>query len=61
VSRRRQAGFAGLALGALLVLVIAPFNLLNSRAVEALLDAIVGVACAWGAFRFAFPSGPGGD
>jgi hypothetical protein len=38
-----------------LILVIAPFNLLNGRWVEALLDAIVGVACAWGAFRFAFP------
>jgi hypothetical protein len=44
-----------------LLLVIAPFNLLNSRALEALLDAIVGVACAWGAFRFAFPRPGEGD
>jgi hypothetical protein len=38
-----------------LVLVLAPFNLLNDRLIEALLDVAVGGACAWGAFRLAFP------
>jgi hypothetical protein len=38
-----------------LVFGLAPFNLLNNRLIEGLLDLAVGGACAWGAFRLAFP------
>jgi hypothetical protein len=44
-----------------LVFVAAPLNFVNNNLVEALLDVIVGAACAWGAFRLAFPQKTDGD